>query len=261
MIKIISGWSNQGGSTEAFIKLTNQLNRAGYETVFCGPHEYHLGKCRSELITNKLQLYKDDTLIVHFMKAFTTRPPVKKFILSCHEQDIFPLKNINYSIFDKIHYVSEHQKAFHNIDHPNFVCTNFVDDIKNNPKVSNAAGIIGSIDRNKQVHLSITRALNDGFDKIYIFGGITDPTYFETEVRPLIDGIKVVYVGFAKDKQKMYDSITHLYISSINECLPYVVIEAKMAGVEVVGIEGKNYLNAHYMTNEEVLSTWIKELN
>ena len=50
MIKIISGFSSMGGSTEAFINLTNSLNEKGYETCFYGPHEYHLDKCNSKLI-------------------------------------------------------------------------------------------------------------------------------------------------------------------------------------------------------------------
>ena len=39
MIKIITGWSNRGGSTFAFINLTNKLNEYGYETILYGPHE------------------------------------------------------------------------------------------------------------------------------------------------------------------------------------------------------------------------------
>jgi hypothetical protein len=41
MIKIISGWSNKGGSTIALIALTNALNAEGYETTFYGPHDWH----------------------------------------------------------------------------------------------------------------------------------------------------------------------------------------------------------------------------
>ena len=34
MIKIVSGYSEKGGSTSAFIDLTNELNKRGYETIF-----------------------------------------------------------------------------------------------------------------------------------------------------------------------------------------------------------------------------------
>ena len=52
MIKIITGWSNRGGSTFAFINLTNKLNEYGYETILYGPHEWHLDKCKSDLLKN-----------------------------------------------------------------------------------------------------------------------------------------------------------------------------------------------------------------
>ena len=48
MIKIISGWSNLGGSTESFIKLCNLFNDNNLECVYYGPHNYHLDKCKSD---------------------------------------------------------------------------------------------------------------------------------------------------------------------------------------------------------------------
>ncbi|MEM4260958.1 MAG: hypothetical protein QXG00_06990, partial [Candidatus Woesearchaeota archaeon] len=108
MIRIYSGWTNPGGSTVAFINLTNALNEAGYETILMGQQPWPMNKCRFELVQGKIQLNPEDILIVHFTNKITSRPPVKKLILSCHEQNIFPLKNINYRVFDKIHYVSEH---------------------------------------------------------------------------------------------------------------------------------------------------------
>ena len=84
MVKILSGWSNKGGSTFAFIKLTNELNNAGIDTTFYGPHEWHLDKCKSGLLNNNFKTNKDDILIVHFLNL-GQRPDVKKVILSCHE--------------------------------------------------------------------------------------------------------------------------------------------------------------------------------
>jgi len=39
MIKIISGYSEKGGSTIALIELTNELNKRGFDTIFFGPHQ------------------------------------------------------------------------------------------------------------------------------------------------------------------------------------------------------------------------------
>ena len=264
MIRILSGWSNPGGSTTSFINITNALNEAGYETVFTGPHSWHLNKCRAEQYTpnSKLKINKEDILIVHFKNNFVERPPIRGFFLSCHEQDMFPLVNIKYNIFDKIHYVSEHQRKFHGLQHPYFIISNILEDLKSNPKpAGKIGGIVGSIDKNKQVHISIQKALKDGCDKVYIYGLITEPWYWQNEVVKLVDGDKVVYKGYEEDKQKMYDSFTDLYFSSIRECAPYVPGEAKMAGKTIHAIEGKNYLGIEYeFDKQKIVEHWIKEL-
>jgi len=263
-IIILSGWSAQGGSTVSFINLTNALNESGYETVFMGPHSWHLNKCKAEQYTpnSRLKVNKEDTLVVHFRSNFIERPPIKGFFLSCHEQDIFPLVNIKYEIFDKIHYVSEHQRNYHGLDHPYFILPNILEDLKPNSNLQGKiGGIVGSVDKNKQVHLSIKRALEDGCEKIYIYGAITDPWYWQTEVSKLVDGNKVVYKGYEENKQKMYDSFTDLYFSSIRECAPYVPGEARMADKKLHVIEGKNYLNIEYeFDKQKIVEKWIKEL-
>jgi hypothetical protein len=264
MIRILSGWSNPGGSTVAFINLTNALNQAGYETIFSGPHPWHLNKCRSDQYTpnTKMKLNKEDTLVVHFKDNFIQRPPIKGFFLSCHEQDIFPLTNIKFNIFDKIHYVSEHQRKFHGLNHPYCIIPNILDDLKPNEKpIGKIGGIIGSIDRNKQVHLSIQKALKDECEKVYIYGLITDHWYWQQEVEHLVDRKKVVYIGYEEDKQKMYDSFTDLYFSSIRECAPYVLGEARMVGKNIHAIEGKNYLGTEYeFDKNKIVEKWVKEL-
>lgn len=265
MICIYSGWTNPGGSTVAFINLTNALNNAGYETVFMGSHTWPMNKCRFKLVQDYIKINKDDVFIVHFTNKIITRPQVKKLIFSCHEQNIFPLKNINYKIFDKIHFVSEHQKQFHNIDHPSFVIPNILDDLKPNPKPKQKiAGIIGSIDKNKQTHISIMRALNDGFNQIFIFGLITDYVYWQNCVFPLIkqNPDKVFYKGFIEDKQQMYDSITDVYFSSESECLPYVIGECIKTNTDIHCLSNKNYLNCVYEFDaNKICKMWIDEIN
>ena len=43
-IKIISGWSDTGGSTIAHINMCKEFIKAGYDAEFYGPHEWHLHK-------------------------------------------------------------------------------------------------------------------------------------------------------------------------------------------------------------------------
>lgn len=263
MIRILSGWSNPGGSTTAFINLTNALNEANYETVFSGPHPWHLNKCRAEQYTpgDKLRINKNDILIAHF-KVLQQRPPVKGFFLSCHEQNIFPLQKIKYQIYDKIHFVSEHQKNFHNLNHPCFIIPNILDDLKPNENLKGKiGGIIGSIDVNKQIHTAIQNALEDGCETVFLYGTLNDRDYWERLVAPLVDGTRVIYKGYEENKQKMYDSFTDLYFTSIKECAPYVIGEAKMTKKVIHSIAGKNYLNIDYeFDKHKIVERWVKEI-
>ena len=101
----------------------------------------------------------------------------------------------------------------------------------------------------------------EGCEKVYIYGLITDPWYWQNMVAKLVDGDKVVYKGYEENKQKMYDSFTDLYFSSIRECAPYVPGEAKIAGKIIHAIEGKNYLNIEYeFDKQKIVQLWVKEL-
>lgn len=261
MIKIISGWSAQGGSTVAFINLTNALNEVGHDAVFCGPQTWHLNKCKSEQYVpgKKATVSPDDTLIIHFNNKFTQRPPVRGFFLSSHEQNIFPLQNIKYDIFDGIHYVSEHQRLYHQIQHPYFVIPNILNDLKPNKKPSGKiGGIIGSIDANKNVDVAIQNALDDGCDKVLIYGMISDPWTWQKSVQPLVDGKRVVYVGFEDNKQKIYDSVTDVYHSSTLETWGYIKGECKLTETN---FHGNNSTDGYWeMSKEEIVNRWVEEL-
>ena len=92
MIKIITGYSERGGSTVAFINLTNELNKRGYDCILYGPHHWHLDKCKSDLIKN-LKFDITDRVISHVLKL-DNRPNVKKIVLSSHENWWFEVANI-----------------------------------------------------------------------------------------------------------------------------------------------------------------------
>jgi hypothetical protein len=68
-IKIVSGFTEKGGSTTAFINLTNALNQRDINTTFYGPHTWHLDKCKSGILDNSLTVDKDDKLICHFIQC------------------------------------------------------------------------------------------------------------------------------------------------------------------------------------------------
>jgi hypothetical protein len=261
MIHIKSSWSKPGGSTTAFINLTNALNQFGYKTIFYGPHFWHLNKCKSVQFSNghKLPLQYEDIVIVHFMD-FKQRAPIKGFFLSCHEQDTFPLKQYHYNIYDKIHFVSENQKNFHNVNHPSFVIPNILDDLKSSNKKpkEKIGGIIGSIDNNKQVHISIKKAIEDGCKKVFLYHCNIDYDYWKKVVEPLVDGEIVQLKGFEGNKQKMYDSITDVYQDSLKETWGYVKGECHLTGTIY---HGNRSTDGYWeMSKEEIVQCWVKEL-
>ncbi len=258
MIKIISGWSAEGGSSTAFINLTNTFNEYGIETKFYGPHDYHLDKCSSGKLS-EFTCDKNDIVIAHFLNV--PKLDCKKTILSVHEQNVFDLSKVDLSNIDVVHFVAEHQKDYHKFDSynkPYFILSNIMDDLKPNPKKrKKAVGIIGSVDENKQVHVSILRAIGKGFKDITLYGKVTDQRYYEEKVLPLIKKFNIKGPNFADNKQEMYDNITDVFFSSRLECQPLVIGECKLTNTNLHLIDGKNYANGYYETDKtKIINKW-----
>jgi glycosyltransferase involved in cell wall biosynthesis len=260
MIKIFSAYSNVGGSTEVFINLINAFNNIGYDSVLYGPHPYPKDRCNFKHWDGlTMDIRTTDNVVVHFIDAkLDCRPDVKKFLLSVHELEMFPLKQKNYFPYDKIVYVSEHQKAYHNIRHPSIVIPNPVTRLNPTTIDERVAGVVGWIQPNKGTARGIRNALNDGFEKVLIYGTVGDQDYWYDEVVPLIDGERVQYHGYEEDKQKIYNSISHLYIASNSESFSLSANEALSAGVEVVA---STHITRSTVTNEDIYKMWIREFN
>lgn len=258
MIKIISGWSNKGGSTTAFIELTNALNIAGYNTIFYGPHSWHLDKCQSGLLDDKFKIEREDKIIAHFLQL-PSRPIARKVLLSCHEKNLFPVGKIT-PFWDEVIFINQKHREYHSDYNGKFrIIPNLKDEKlikKDKTGLEKIAGIIGSIDENKQTHISIKRALDDGCDKIYLFGE-TNP-YYETYVKPMLSD-KVILMGFSDNKQDMYDSIGHAYLSSKSEVATLVKDECESTGVI---FHGNDIMDnpPNLLSNEEIIKKWIKAL-
>ena len=186
MIKIVSGYTDKGGSTTAFINLTNFLNENGVDCVFYGPHEWHLNKCKSSLMKD-LVYDEDDIIISHFLDL-KERPNVKKVILSCHEKWWFPVGKIKQH-WDTVVFLHDQHRTFHNDYKGDYtIIPNLKENLKISDKtnVKNIAGIIGTIEDRKQTHVSIQRSLKDKCEKIYLFGHVGDEKYFNDYVKQFI---------------------------------------------------------------------------
>lgn len=259
MIKIISGYSDKGGSTTVFINLTNFFNQNGIPTIFYGPHKWHLDKCNSGDLKN-LDLTPNDVVISHFMKL-DERPNVKKIVLSCHEKWWYPVGKI-FQFWDEAVFLHEEHRKYHSDYIGKYV---IIPNIKeklyesDKSKVKNIAGVIGTIEDRKQTHLSIQQALRDKCEKIYLFGNIGNQLYYNTYVKPLLIPNKVIHIDYTTDKQAMYDMIGKVYHNSKAEVACLVKDECYLTNTEFIGNE-ETQNDVSTLSNEDILLLWKKTL-
>lgn len=262
MIKIFTGWSEKGGSTFAFIALTNALNKSGYDTTLYGPHNWHLDKCNARILTPEIfsSVNTEDNLICHFLN-FGVRPKAKKVILSCHEKNLFRVGQIP-QYWDEVVFLNEKHREYHKDYNGKFtIIPNLKEEFKSSDKtgLDKVAGIIGSFDENKQVHVSIIRALKDGCDKVLLFGTpAPNSPYYENFVKPLLSD-RVIEMGFVSDKQSIYDMVGRVYHSSISEVATLVKDECVATGTQFFGNEATD-APMSMLTNEEIINQWVKLL-
>ena len=267
-VVIYSGWTKSGGSTEAFIELTNALNEAGIDTTFYGPHREHLTRCKSGLCfsLNDLKTVKATTLVSHFCLLPSRQTlPFEKVILSCHETNVYPLTETIVNPADLVHLVSKTQFDWH-LDYsktkfffkPYNIIPNIIPKIelpKGINHMGQYAGVIGSIDRHKQTHVSIQRAIDDGYIPL-LFGAVTDTEYYTTYVFPFIIKTQAFMMGIV-ERSKMYSSFSRVYHSSLRETFNYVKAECESIGMPYFGMM-RNDPQVNYLSKEDVVKEWIK---
>ena len=255
MIKIVSGFTEKGGSTTFFINLTNFLNENGIDCTFYGNQNYHLDKCKSGNIEKDLKYESDDIVITHFLQL-QERPHVKKVILSCHEKWWFPVGKVK-QYWDLCVFLHEEHRKYHSDYRGDYVIIPNIKEnliISNKELVRNIAGIIGTIEDRKQTHVSIQRALKDRCEKIYLFGHIGDQNYFDKLVKPLMNP-RVIHYGHTTNKQEMYDMIGKVYHSSKGEVACLVKDECYLTGTEFYGNE-ETMNEVSKLSNNEILTLW-----
>ena len=258
MIKILTGYSERGGSTIALSNLTNALNDAGYETIMYGPHDYHLTLCKSGKLTDDVlnNITEEDRVIIHFLRL-PNRPNAKKVVLSCHEKWWYDVASVH-QFWDIATFQNQEHRDYHNGYRGESECVPNIREplLKiDKTELEMVAGIIGSIEDRKQTHISIQRALKDKCEKIYLFGKIGDEKYYNTFVKPLCAHPKVIEYGFTEGKQEMYDMVGRVYHSSKGETATLVKDECYTTGTKFFGNE--NTQNDVYTgTNEEIITKW-----
>jgi len=252
-IKILSGWSNPGGSTTAFINLCNLFNENGLDCTFYGPHTFHLGQCKADLTENCAVNEEGEILITHYVKIPERPEASKKVILACHEKDVFPVKNIK-PHWDEIVYVSNSQMFWQGV--PGTVIPNVITSlVKSETNLEKKAGVIGSIDRNKNTHVSIERALKDGFKEVHLYGLMTDEAYYLEHVNQYVKDGKAIIHGYKTNTQEIYDTITDVYHSSLSETFNLIKGECELTGTNYHGLDSAES-GAEYWDKDKILEAW-----
>ena len=123
-----------------------------------------------------------------------------------------------------------------------------------------AAGVIGSVDENKNTHVSIERAVKDGHKTVMLYGQVTDQKYFEDKIKKWVDKGTAVICGYENDRNSLYGSLSDVYHSSSSETFNYIKPECKKAGVEYHGLESAES-GAEYWDTSEILSAWEEILS
>lgn len=266
MIKILTGFSNPGGSTVAFLNLAKKLNLKGYETVLYGPHKWHTTQAPFCKVVDKKFFYnlnKNDKLILHFVSVDQKSVNLIKEIgcrtvYSCHEMEWFNFRRV-LKCYDTVQFVTQEQANYHNSVTDYVIIPNIREEIKINrsPNVKNVAGIIGSVEPRKRTHESIKRALNDKCDKILIFGAISNPIYFNNFVKPLLNN-KVKFIGHCP-KGDIYSTIDRVYHSSVGEVASLVKDECHTTNTLFFGNEYTDN-EVSTWTNDQIIDKWKEVL-
>ncbi len=261
VVRIVSGWSAPGGSTVAFINLTNLLNDNGIEAVFYGPQDWHLDKCKGEPMNN-FTSGEDDVLICHFvdLKAISKLKAAKKY-LYCHETNLYPLAKMELRNLDAVVFVSNSQKKWHSVNYFSVIIPPVVKKVDWEPRASLiTAGVIGSIDAHKRTHLAIERALIEGAEKVLLYGEITDYPYFNEFVSPYVNSGKAALMGHEDDRSKMYNSIDKAFIASERETFGLVHAECKVSRIPC-WVADTAMSNGQILEDSEILEKWQELLN
>lgn len=256
-VKILTGYSEKGGSTTAFIRLTNALNKNNIDCTLYGPHDWHLDKCKSDKL-QQIRIDTNDIFITHFL-PIKKRPQVKKVILACHEKNLYEVGDVK-QYWDIAVFLNNTHREYHNRYNGAFtLIPNLKDDTLisvNKPHLNNIAGIIGSIDENKQTHVSIERAIADRCDVVYIFGTINDVNYFNNFVKPLLSNNTVKLMPFQTNKQEMYNMIGKVYHSAKSECACLVKDECFQTNTKFNGNNATTH-DPSQLENHEIINKWL----
>jgi hypothetical protein len=176
------------------------------------------------------------------------KPEDFRLVLTCQDNEC-PRGR---SFFHKIHLPGGGKKGA-----GYFACPNPVGDLRGGAsKPNKVAGILGSIRRENQPEHSIEKAIQDGMNKVIIYGYLADPRYLYASVVPLAKTYpgKIGFAGFIDDRQKLYDSVSDVYTAKASSVISR---ECRLTGTR---FHGPASPVDEAMNNDEILDVWVREL-
>lgn len=256
MIKIVTGYSNPGGSTVTLKNLCKEFNDRGYECEMYGPHPWHLKFGDKHKSMSQLSVKPEDKVIAHYIDL--PESIKDQTIFSCHEMWWFDFTKVK-DFYKKVQFLTQEQADYHSAVKDYVIIPNVKEQIKVD-KVDgceNIAGVIGAIEGRKNTVHSIHRALRDGYEKVYLYGPIMDDRYYTNSVVPLL-GSGVIYKGYA-EKSEIYSNVGRVYHSSSGEVASLVKDECYTTGTEFHGNAVTNN-EVSTLSNDEIIELWGKQL-
>lgn len=111
---------------------------------------------------------------------------------------------------------------------------------------------IGRLTRSKAPNLAIQFAIKSN-SKLFIFGPIHDPTYFNSVLKPKINGDKIIYMGeqpWAVLEEYLRKASALIFSSTFDDPQPTVILEALSYGVPILALKPGYYSAFYDICNE-----------
>lgn len=235
-VKFFTGYSGYGGSTICLIDHCKLLDSCGFDVELYGPNDWHFRRYRKSYKSSEFKPNQEDIVIYHYVDL-SQRPSCSKCMIFLHETNLYDLRTKDISFFDEVLFASESQREWHGfaggVVVPN-VMEDLVDVANHKPPNRNIAGVVGHVHPIKSTHVSVLKALEDGMERVHIYGPAYPP-YFEEQIVPLLSD-KVIYKGFYEPENRMeiYNSFDVLYHFGEYESACLVLGECRILKKKVV---------------------------
>ncbi|EKE03237.1 MAG: hypothetical protein ACD_20C00228G0003 [uncultured bacterium] len=265
MIKIIVD-SDSLEVVENYINLCNLLNQNNYECTIYGLTKTDSERCKSSHIS-MFSPQKNDTIILDNISVKSVNDVYN--LARILNPPVYSLKKnkLKYKIKRWIKIQKEKLKIVFELPKPkNFdLITNLsapIVDIygQNLEKTAKIAGVLTVIKPDGQIEVSIKKAIDDGMEKVLLFGRIGDPVYYHDKISPILKTYhgKVQYCGYPDCREKIYSQISHVYDFSKNRNLPYLEMEFTNNNVALCSNHLLTYVKK---TEDEIIETLSKKFN